>query len=141
MFKKVCSKIMGGVHQVSDTISGAFDRASNAFGRVLLTGLMTVTGMSSAFAQDGGGGSYDLSTSANAIDEAAGAMAAYIEPVQKVCYIIAALIGLAGGLTTAIAMSNHEQDVTKKVAFTLGGMAFMVVVGYLIPLFFGLSGS
>ena len=140
MFKKVCSKIMGGVHQVSDTISRAFDRACNAFGRVLLTGLMVVTGMSSAFAEDSGG-SYDLSTSANAIDEAAGAMAAYIEPVQKVCYIIAALIGLAGGLTTAIAMSNHEQDVTKKVAFTLGGMAFMVVVGYLIPLFFGLSAS
>ena len=83
----------------------------------------------------------DFNGSASAIEQVASGMERYITPVQNVCYIIAALMGIIGGLSCALAMSNHEQDVTKKAAFTIGGVIFMVAIAQLIPIFFGMSGS
>lgn len=83
----------------------------------------------------------DFKESASAIEQVASGMEDYITPVQNVCYIIAALMGIIGGLSCALAMSNHEQDVTKKAAFTVGGVIFMVAIAQLIPIFFSLSGS
>lgn len=91
-----------------------------------------------AFAQSGG---VDFNDSASAIEQVASGMERYITPVQNVCYIIAALMGIIGGLSCALAMSNHEQDVTKKAAFTIGGVIFMVAIAQLIPIFFGMTGS
>jgi len=90
-----------------------------------------------AFAQGG----VDFNESASAIEQVASGMERYITPVQNVCYIIAALMGIIGGLSCALAMSNHEQDVTKKAAFTIGGVIFMVAIAQLIPIFFGMTGS
>lgn len=83
-------------------------------------------------------GSVDFSQSSGAISDVATGMQSYIEPVQNVCYIVAALMGIIGGLSCALAMSNHEQDVTKKAAFTVGGVIFMVAIAQLIPIFFGM---
>ena len=136
MLTKIYSSIVAGVCNTTHAMTGFVKRHAVPALKAVAVGVMLTFGCP-AFA-DGG---VDFSSSSQAITDAATEMQKYITPVQNVCYIIAALIGLVGGLTTAIAMSNHEQDVTKKAAFTFGGMVFMVVIGYLVPLFFGFTGS
>lgn len=104
--------------------------------RLAVVALLVFVG-APAFAQNG----VDFNESASAIEQVASGMERYITPVQNVCYIIAALMGIIGGLSCALAMSNHEQDVTKKAAFTIGGVIFMVAIAQLIPIFFGMTGS
>ena len=104
--------------------------------RLAVVALLVFAG-APAFAQSG----VDFNESAGAIEQIASGMERYITPVQNVCYIIAALMGIIGGLSCALAMSNHEQDVTKKAAFTIGGVIFMVAIAQLIPLFFGMTNS
>lgn len=112
-------------------------RKFNFVFRLAVVALLVFVG-APAFAQSGG---VDFNESASAIDQIASGMERYITPVQNVCYIIAALMGIIGGLSCALAMSNHEQDVTKKAAFTIGGVIFMVAIAQLIPIFFGMTGS
>lgn len=134
MIKKYFSKVVNGtVDAVTSGINYVAKHAGTAVRCCVV--VLGLTFAVPAMAD----GSVDFSQSTGAINDIASGMENYIEPVQNVCYIIAALMGIIGGLSCALAMSNHEQDVTKKAAFTVGGVIFMVAIAQLIPLFFGMG--
>ena len=133
--RKIFGSIIEGVGAVCTKAVSCVKRNAGRVVRLAVVAVLVFVG-APAFAQSAGA---DFSSSADAIDQIAGGMKDYITPVQNVCYIIAALMGIIGGLSCALAMSNHEQDVTKKAAFTVGGVIFMVAIAQLIPLFFGMN--
>lgn len=137
MRKFFCDLVLGIDTFVSGAVS-CIKRNAGKVARFALVALLLSVGYP-VFAQSGG--SVDFSQTSGAINDIASGLESYIDPVQNLCYIIAALMGIIGGLSCALAMSNHEQDVTKKAAFTVGGVIFMVAIAQLIPLFFGMSGN
>lgn len=66
-------------------------------------------------------------------------MQQFIPIIKNLCYILAVAFGLVGGVLIVIAMNNHEQDVNKKIAMTVGAVVFMLVIAQVIPLIFGVA--
>ncbi len=60
----------------------------------------------------------------------------YIPIVQKLCYAIAALIFLVGGLSIFTKMSNGDQDVKSSIMLYVGGALFLIVAGTIAPTIF-----
>lgn len=66
-------------------------------------------------------------------------MQQFVPIIKNLCYILAVIFGLVGGVLIVIAMNNHEQDVNKKIAMTVGAVVFMLVIAQAIPLIFGVG--
>ena len=58
-----------------------------------------------------GGGGVDMQTGTGALDDVTNNIAAYIDPVRKVIYAIAAIVAIGGGISVYVKMNNEEQDV------------------------------
>lgn len=87
---------------------------------------------------------FAISISAEAQNGIAGGLAGaaqeiknYLDPVQKICYAIAALIFLVGGLSIYTKMNNGDQDVKSSIMMYVGGALFLIIVGSLAPTIFG----
>ena len=97
-----------------------------------------------AFAQEGGGGGQTATSEAlnqgiTQFGDAVSTMAQFVPIIKNLCYILAVIFGLVGGVMIVIAMNNHEQDVNKKIAMTVGAVVFMLVIAQAIPLIFGVA--
>ena len=92
-----------------------------------------------AFAQGGTAASQSLETGISQFSEAVTTLQQFIPIVKNLCYILAVIFGLVGAVMIVIAMNNHEQDVNKKIAMTVGAVVFMIVIAQAIPLIFGLA--
>lgn len=94
-----------------------------------------------AFGQDAGqtSASEALSQGINQFEDAVSTMAQFVPIIKNLCYILAVIFGLIGGVLIVIAMNNHEQDVNKKIAMTVGAVVFMLVIAQAIPLIFGVA--
>lgn len=60
----------------------------------------------------------------------------YIPLVQKICYAIAGLIFLVGGLSIFAKMNNGDQDVKSSIMMYVGGALFLIIVGSIAPTLF-----
>lgn len=70
------------------------------------------------------------------IGQAATTISEYKDPVQKLIYAIAAVIGIVGAFNVYFKMQNGDQDVKKTIMMTLGGCVALVCLAQCIPLFF-----
>lgn len=99
--------------------------------------VMLMMGFSVAFAQTSSGEA--LSEGLTQFGGAVDTMKGFVPIVKNLCYILAVVFGLIGGVLIVIAMNNHEQDVNKKIAMTVGAVVFMLVIAQAIPLIFGIA--
>ncbi len=84
-----------------------------------------------------GGGGVDMQTGTGALDEVTTNIAAYIEPVRKVIYAIAAIVAIGGGISVYVKMNNEEQDVKKSIMMIVGACIFLIAAATALPAFFG----
>lgn len=99
--------------------------------------VLLMFGFTMAFAQTSASGALDEGLSS--FSEAVETMKGFVPIVKNLCYILAVVFGLIGGVMIVIAMNNHEQDVNKKIAMTVGAVVFMLVIAQAIPLIFGIT--
>jgi len=109
--------------------------ASQSQMRVAMSALL-LAGVTVAFAQNGAAQS--LETGISEFSNAVETMKQFVPIVKNLCYILAVVFGFIGGVLIVIALNNHEQDVNKKIAMTVGAVVFMLVIAQAIPLIFGI---
>ncbi len=88
-----------------------------------------------------GGGGVDMQTGTAALDEVTTNIAAYIDPVRKVIYAIAAIVAIGGGISVYVKMNNEEQDVKKSIMMIVGACIFLIAAATALPAFFGYNGE
>lgn len=72
-----------------------------------------------------------------ALNQATTDIAKYIPFVQKLIYVIAAIIAIIGAVSVFIKMNNDENDVKKSIMLTVGGCIFLISAATALPKFFG----
>lgn len=77
-------------------------------------------------------------TGVTAINSVAGSLKKYIEPVRVLCYALAGIIAIGGGISVYIKMNNEEQDVKKSIMMIVGACIFLIAAATFLPKFFGL---
>lgn len=105
---------------------------SPRFGMVVM--FLLCTGI--AMAQNAAG---DYSAGTTALGTVTTEIAKYVPVVVKLCYVIAAVTVVVGGLSVYHDMQNGEQDVKKKVMLLVGSCIFLIAAAQALPLFFGVS--
>ena len=95
--------------------------------------VMIFAGFGVMLAQDG----VDMQTGTGALDDVTQNIAAYIGPVRKVIYAIAAVVAIGGGISVYIKMNNEEQDVKKSIMMIVGACVFLIAAATALPKFFG----
>lgn len=78
----------------------------------------------------------DAGAGAGGIDKATTSIGLYKEPVQRLIYAIACVVGLVGAFNIYFKMQNGDQDVKKSIMMTIGGCIALVCLAEAIPLFF-----
>lgn len=89
-----------------------------------------------AFAQTG---KADYSQGVNALNSVQSGLGSWIAPVRKVCYVVAGIIAIVGGLSVAIKMNNGEQDVKKSIMLIVGAVIFLLAAATALPLMLGVT--
>ena len=82
-------------------------------------------------------GGVDMQTGTGALDDVTNNIAAYIDPVRKVIYAIAAIVAIGGGISVYVKMNNEEQDVKKSIMMIVGACIFLIAAATALPAFFG----
>ena len=77
-------------------------------------------------------------TGVTAINSVAASLKKYIEPVRVLCYALAGIIAIGGGISVYIKMNNEEQDVKKSIMMIVGACIFLIAAATFLPKFFGL---
>ena len=97
--------------------------------------VMIFAGFGVVLAQGGGG--VDMTTGTGALETVTTNIAAYIDPVRKVIYAIAAVVAIGGGISVYVKMNNEEQDVKKSIMMIVGACIFLIAAATALPAFFG----
>lgn len=118
-------------------LSGILDLCEKAvrsprFGMVVM--LLLCTGI--VMAQNAAG---DYSAGTTALGTVTTEIKKYVPVVVKLCYVIAAVTVVVGGLSVYHDMQNGEQDVKKKVMLLVGSCIFLIAAAQALPLFFGVE--
>lgn len=80
----------------------------------------------------------NIDSGTTAITKATEALKKYVPVVTKLCYVLAGIIGIIGGISIFVKMNNEEQDVKKSIMMTVGACIFLLAFAQAMPLFFGL---
>lgn len=133
MFTNLIVKGMNFAERVSQKIGSLMNQQTM---RTVMCFVM-MCGFTVAFAQTASGDA--LNEGLSQFNEAVETMKGFVPIIKNLCYILAVVFGLVGGVMIVIAMNNHEQDVNKKIAMTVGAVVFMLVIAQAIPLIFGIA--
>ena len=98
---------------------------------------MFFAGFGVMFAQAG----VDITTGTGALESVSQSIAGYVPYVTKVCYAIAAVVAIGGGISVYIKMNNEEQDVKKSIMMIVGACIFLIAAATALPKFFGIQGG
>ncbi|MDY3936641.1 MAG: DUF4134 domain-containing protein [Prevotella sp.] len=79
-----------------------------------------------------------MDTGVQAIQASTDSLKKYIPVVTSLCYVLAGIVGIVGGISVYIKMNNEEQDVKKSIMMIVGACVFLIAAAQAIPLFFGL---
>lgn len=77
-----------------------------------------------------------LQQSTKAINDTTEGLKAYIEPVTKMCYALAAIVAILGAISIFNKMNNEDQDVKKSIMMVVGACVFLIAAAQALPLFF-----
>lgn len=80
-----------------------------------------------------------MDTGTKAIGAISTSLVKYIQPVRVLCYALAGIIAIGGGISVYIKMNNEEQDVKKSIMMIVGACIFLIAAATFLPQFFGLS--
>lgn len=77
-----------------------------------------------------------LQQSTKAINDTTEGLKAYIEPVTKMCYALAAIVAILGAISIFNKMNNEDQDVKKSIMMVVGACVFLIAAAQALPMFF-----
>ena len=63
----------------------------------------------------------------------------YIGPIYNICYILAALVAIVGGVQAYSKMTSGDPGAGKTVASWFGGAVFLILIPTIITALFGVS--
>ena len=63
----------------------------------------------------------------------------YIQPITNICYIIAALVAIVGGVQVYSKMTSGDPGAGKTAASWLGGAVFLILIPTIITALFGVN--
>ena len=75
------------------------------------------------------------------LSDAADGVGSYLPYVQGVCYVIAAVIALAGAMSIYLSMQTNPNQIRKRMMMTVGSCMCFVLMATALPQFFGVDGS
>lgn len=103
------------------------------FNLAIVSSLLAV----SSWAQQG-----QLQRGGQALTEAAGQIRSnFVQPVITLAYVVALIMGIAGGVRVFKKMQDGDQDAAKSGGALVGAAIFLVVVIYIFQQFFGQTGG
>ena len=77
-----------------------------------------------------------LQQSTKAINDTTEGLKAYIDPVTKMCYALAAIVAILGAISIFNKMNNEDQDVKKSIMMVVGACVFLIAAAQALPMFF-----
>ena len=95
--------------------------------KVLLSAALVVSAVSSALAQGNG---------LAGINDATNMVTSYFDPITKLAYAVAAVLGLIGGIKVYSKFSSGDPDVSKTAAGWFFACIFLVVAATVLRSFF-----
>ncbi len=66
-------------------------------------------------------------------------LTAYIQPITNICYIIAALVAIVGGVQVYSKMTSGDPGAGKTAASWFGGAVFLILIPTIITALFGVN--
>ena len=75
------------------------------------------------------------------LSDAADGVGSYLPYVQGVCYVIAAVIAVAGAMSIYLSMQTNPNQIWKRMMMTVGSCMCFVLMATALPQFFGVDGS
>ena len=75
------------------------------------------------------------------LSDAADGVGSYLPYVQGVCYVIAAVIAVAGAMSIYLSMQTNPNQIRKRMMMTVGSCMCFVLMATALPQFFGVDGS
>lgn len=79
------------------------------------------------------------STGVSAFGKVTESLKEYIQPVRALCYALAGIVAIGGGISVYIKMNNEEQDVKKSIMMIVGACIFLIAAATFLPKFFGVE--
>ena len=79
------------------------------------------------------------STGVKAFGEVTNSLKEYIPSVRALCYALAGIVAIGGGISVYIKMNNEEQDVKKSIMMIVGACIFLIAAATFLPKFFGVE--
>lgn len=126
ILKMAWNKVQAGVNWVLNSLVSIPSLAKAVIAVMLIFVCCTGT----LFAQD-------YTAGASAIDGVTTGLKSYIPAIQKLLYIIAAIVSLVGAISVFVKMNNEEQDVKKSIMLIIGACVFLIAAAQALPAFFG----
>ena len=78
-------------------------------------------------------------TGVSAFGQVTESLKKYIQPVRALCYALAGIVAIGGGISVYIKMNNEEQDVKKSIMMIVGACIFLIAAATFLPKFFGVE--
>ena len=78
-------------------------------------------------------------TGVKAFGDVTNSLKDYIQPVRALCYALAGIVAIGGGISVYIKMNNEEQDVKKSIMMIVGACIFLIAAATFLPKFFGVG--
>lgn len=75
------------------------------------------------------------------LSDAADGVGSYLPYVQGVCYVIAAVIAVAGAMSIYLSMQTNPNQIRKRMVMTVGSCMCFVCMATALPQFFGGDGN
>ena len=85
------------------------------------------------------GGADMTDTGVKAFGDVTNSLKQYIQPVRALCYALAGIVAIGGGISVYIKMNNEEQDVKKSIMMIVGACIFLIAAATFLPKFFGIT--
>lgn len=66
-------------------------------------------------------------------------LTAYVQPITNICYIIAALVAIVGGVQVYSKMTSGDPGAGKTAATWFGGAVFLILIPTIVTSLFGVN--
>ncbi len=84
-------------------------------------------------------GQRNLESGSAALANVETGLTAYIQPITNICYIIAALVAIVGGVQVYSKMTSGDPGAGKTAASWFGGAVFLILIPTIITALFGVN--
>ena len=82
-----------------------------------------------------------LASGSTALGTVETGLTAYIQPITNICYIIAALVAIVGGVQVYSKMTSGDPGAGKTAATWFGGAVFLILIPTIVTSLFGVTMS